>query len=226
MGDHLKLLTRQGVKRFEVVGILEPRGVAGFRGGSILFLPLDEAQRLFRSPGKVDTISLVLEEGRTAEELQESLTKYLPPGLVARSPAARTEIGRETMVALEGGMALSSAMSLVAAAVIILNCFFMNLTERWRQLAVLRALGTTRRQLLGLVVREGLLLGIIGTALGILAGLAGAFLLIRGMERLLQVELPALHSGFSRSSWARSWESAFRWPAFRFRLVRLADHAA
>jgi putative ABC transport system permease protein len=196
VGDQLKLLTRLGVKRFEVVGILEPRGVAGFRGGSILFLPLDEAQRLFRSPGKVDTVSVVLEEGRTAEELQESLTKYLPPGLVARPPAARTEIGRETMVALEGGMALSSAMSLVAAAVIILNCFFMNLTERWRQLAVLRALGTTRRQLLGLVVREGLLLGIIGTALGILAGLAGAFLLIRGMERLLQVELPALQLGF------------------------------
>ena len=195
VGDELKLLTRRGVKRFEVAGILEPRGVAGFRGGSILFMPLEEAQRVFRSSGEVDTVSLVLNDDVTVEEFQATVSRYLPPGLVARPPAARTEIGRETMVALEGGMALSSAMSLVAAAVIILNCFFMSLTERWHQLAILRALGSTRRQLLGLVVREGLLLGVLGTILGILAGLAGAFLLIRGMERLLQVELPALQLG-------------------------------
>lgn len=190
VGDTLKLLTRRGVKRFEVVGILEPRGAAGFSGGAILFMPLPEAQSVFRAPGRIDTVYLVPEKGVTAEMLRKSLATQLPSGLVSRPPASRTEVGRETLMTLEGGLNLSSTMSLLSAGFIILNCFFMNLTERWRQLATLRALGSTRRQLLSLVLGEAFLLGLIGTVLGILAGVGGAILLTRGMEGLLQVDLP------------------------------------
>ncbi|NLX99745.1 MAG: FtsX-like permease family protein [Rhodopirellula sp.] len=196
LGEEIKILTRRGMQRFTVVGLLEPRGAAAFTGGGIVFLLLEEAQYLFRLEGHINTAYLLLEDGADEEDVRSKLAQRLPQGLVARSPAARSEVGKETLWTLERGLNLSSAMSLVAAAFIILNGFFMNLTERWRQLATLRALGSTRRQVLGLVLGEGLLVGIAGSVLGVLLGFGGAALLTAAMARLMQMSLPPV-----RISW-------------------------
>ncbi len=193
LGDEVKLLTRRGFWQFTVVGLLEPNGAAAFNGGSIVFLVLDQAQDLFRAGSDYDTIYLVLAPGITVEEMEKNLAQILPQGLTVRPPASRTEVGRETLLTLEQGLALTGNMSLIAAAFIILNGFFMNLTERWRQLATLRAVGGTRRQVLGLVLAEGLILGIAGSFAGALVGFGGAVLLTRGMEGLLEIRLPPIH---------------------------------
>ena len=54
-----------------------------------------------------------------------------------------------------------------------MNTFLMNVGQRRRQLAVMRAIGVTRRQISGLLAREAMLLTLVGTLLGIVAGLAG-----------------------------------------------------
>jgi putative ABC transport system permease protein len=79
----------------------------------------------------------------------------------------------------------------LAAGFIILNTFLMNVTERRRQLGILRAIGATRDQIMQLLLWEGLLLGGIGTLLGLAAGLAGAWGLMRSMEKLFMAPLPA-----------------------------------
>jgi putative ABC transport system permease protein len=68
----------------------------------------------------------------------------------------------------------------------------MNVGERRRQLAVLRAIGATRRQITRTLLLEGLLMGIAGTLLGSGAGLGGAYLLTQSMGRVYSTAMPAL----------------------------------
>src|SRR5262249_9104890 len=68
----------------------------------------------------------------------------------------------------------------------------MNAGERSRQLALLRALGATRRQVAGLLTRQALLLGGLGTLLGLPAGVLLAALLLRVNAAYLEVPLPRL----------------------------------
>ena len=60
----------------------------------------------------------------------------------------------------------------------------MNASERRPQIAILRAVGATRRQIVGMMLREALLLGILGTLLGCVLGLAGGYLLMVAVTRL------------------------------------------
>jgi putative ABC transport system permease protein len=192
VGDKASLLTKRGVRRFEVVGLLAPRGAAAFQGGSILFMPLETAQYWFRAPDQVTAIQLVLQEGVQEDRVAEEAAKRLPKSLSVAPPAARTEMARETLFTSEQGLNMTATLSVVAAIFIVLNSFFMNLTERRRQLATLRSIGATRAQIVGEVLREGLILGVVGTALGIVAGIGCAVLLMRVMEHVYQTALPTV----------------------------------
>jgi putative ABC transport system permease protein len=68
----------------------------------------------------------------------------------------------------------------------------MNVTERRRQLAIMRAIGATRDQIVRLLLKESLVMGIVGTVIGIAVGVAGAYGLTRAMEQLFQSSLPTL----------------------------------
>lgn len=94
------------------------------------------------------------------------------------------------MVALENGLRLATAFSLLAAVFIIMNTFSMNVGQRRRQLAVMRAIGATRHQIGVLVFGEALLLGVLGTLAGFVVGWLGARFLNQAMGSLFQTSLP------------------------------------
>ena len=62
LGDRVNLFGKRGMKAVKVVGLLSPRGAAGFRQGEMVILPLSAAQRLFGSPDSINLLSLVLDE--------------------------------------------------------------------------------------------------------------------------------------------------------------------
>ena len=191
IGGEVRLLTPSGAKKLDVVGLLAPEGAAAFRQG-VMFLSLNNAQKLFRAKNKVDTIHLVPKDFAKSDELLKNVASSLPPGLIARPPAARSQLSRETLESTQQGLELASALSLIVAVFIILNTFLMNVSERRRQLAILRAIGATKGQIRRLLIGEGLLLGFIGTAIGMVVGMGGAFYLTRVMENLFQTSLPSL----------------------------------
>jgi putative ABC transport system permease protein len=82
-------------------------------------------------------------------------------------------------------------MSLVAALFVIWNAFSMNLAERRRSLATIRALGATRAQVARALLVEAALLGVGGAVVGVLAGIAGSRLLALGIQAMLGAALPA-----------------------------------
>src|SRR5262249_11341692 len=142
------------------------------------FMPLATAQRLFALRKRINAVHLVLDDGIDPQRLAADLREHLPTGLIVQSPTNRGALGQEVLLMTQQGLGSLSVVSLVAGAFVILNAFLMNLGERRRQLAILRALGATRRQITRLLLREAVWLGVTGTALGIGVGalLAGVAL--------------------------------------------------
>ncbi len=192
VGSPIKLLVRRGLVKATVVGLVRPRSGGGIAAGGTLFMPLPTAQRRFAARGKLDRIQIVVADAADIDDVQKDLSRRLPEGVVLQPPTTRSSLAEETMLALENGLRLATAFSLLAAVFIIMNTFSMNVGQRRRQLAVMRAIGATRRQIGGLVFREALLLGVAGTLTGILVGLMGAQLLNTTMSRLFRTSLPPI----------------------------------
>ena len=192
LGDRVRLGSRQGVAELPLVGLLEASGAALYNGGALVLMPLAEAQRLFGMPGKVNSVRLELEEGARVADVLAEVQVRLPQGLRVQPPAERAALGNEGIASINGTLDTLSVVSLVGGGFVILNSFLMNLGERRRQLAILRALGTTRRQVTRLLLREAVLLGGAGTVLGVGAGVFLALGLVRVQEQILGVKLPPL----------------------------------
>jgi len=191
-GDEVKLLTKRGMRRMKVVGILHAEGAASLRMGGLMLVPLKYAQSYFRLQGELDRIQVVLDDSANVDHVIATLNRRLPTGVEARKPPTRSQLVEETLSSSQQGLHLATAFSLLLAAFIILNTALMNVGERRRQLAIMRAVGATRRQISHLVHGESLVMGALGTVLGILVGLAGAQLLTNALTSILQVSLPAV----------------------------------
>lgn len=192
VGDSVRLLMSGGPRRVNIAGLLSPRTGAAVATGSVLFMPLSTAQRRLGRRGQINRIVIRLEEGADIDQVQAAIAERLPVGLNVRQPALGSQMGEETMRSLQNALRLATSFALLAAVFIVANAFFMNVTRRHRQLAMMRAIGATRGQVRLLIFREAILLALLGTAAGIVAGWGGAVLLARAMGRLFGADLPML----------------------------------
>ena len=195
VGDEVTLMTARGGlrgTRLKIAGLLTPRGAAGFQQGAIVFLPLETAESLLYKAGSINMISVVVAEGADENAVADAIRQRLPKGLSLHSPTARSQLSKETIDKVQKGLDFAYVAIMALAFFTILNTFLMNVGERRRQLAVLRAIGTTRRQLIRMLLWEGLAMGVVGTVLGSLAGLGGAWLLTQSMGRVYSTAMPML----------------------------------
>ncbi len=198
----VRLLTRRGAREFTVVGLVRARGLGEFRQAGTVYLPLESAQRHFGKLQQVDRIAIRLAEGADVALVQRAIAEVLPATLDVKPPAERQQFGQEAFLNAEQGLQFASLMTVILAVFIVLNTFLMNVSERQRELAILRAIGATRRQTMCLIAAEGLLLGAIGTAVGCLMGLGGAWLLSLAMAHLRGAEPPPFHWNIVPLLWA------------------------
>ena len=192
VGSRLKLLFATGVVDVGVTGLLTPEGLGGFNGGAVAIAPLPAAQRWMRLPNQVNSVQIVTRNDVRLEQVERNLTARLPRGLRVQRPAARAVLSAKTLFSTEQGLGVLSVVSIVAGAFVILNTFLMNLAERRRELAILRTIGGTGRQVARLVLGEAALLGVIGTGVGIPLGLAMAAAMTAVIADLFGVRLPGI----------------------------------
>lgn len=197
VGDNVRLPLSKRRKLIEatVVGLLSPREASQFGQGGSLFVSLKNAQNLLGVGRKVDTTHVVLSRESQEEIVRAEIAKGLPTGLRVQRPGSRTQLAEKTLASSEQGLQLATSLSLVIALFIIFNTFLMNVSERRRHLSIMRAIGATQGQISGMMLTEGLTLGVIGTTIGILVGVIGAQFLTRMMGALMNVDLA--YPGFS-----------------------------
>ena len=181
VGDELVMRTNKTKKPFPIVGLVKPRGAQVLRQASLVFIPIHRAQYHFYTVGsskRYDRIQIVTAEDDLAiETVRAALAAQLPtePAMNVARPSGGTQLMEHTLKSSEIGLELASLFSLLLASFIILNTLLMNVGERRRHLAIMRAIGATRGQLIRALVGESLLLGAVGTVLGIAVGIGAAW---------------------------------------------------
>jgi ABC-type antimicrobial peptide transport system permease subunit len=150
---------------FKIVGIYET-GVPMQDGGSVI--GLRDAQGLFGQAGKVSFMSVWLEDSEQADAVMREIEARFPTVSVSKaSDFAEDLVDIQMMRASTWGIA---AMALIVGGLGMTNTMVMSVFERTREIGVLRALGWRRRRVLGMIVRESVVLSLLGGASGVAVG--------------------------------------------------------
>jgi putative ABC transport system permease protein len=178
IGQQMIVAGTAATGHYTIVGILKFGGGESFGGAAAAVLIPSEAQRLLGKSGRFDQIDVAAQSGVKPEELSRRIRAELPHAVDVRTGAKQAE--HETSN-LEGNLGflrtfllIFAYVSLLVGAFIIFNTFSITIAQRVRELGLLRTLGASRGQILRSVVYEGLLLGVLGAVLGLLAGIGVA----------------------------------------------------
>lgn len=192
VGSEVRFLTKSSLqpKAATVVGLIKPNDASAALQSGLIVAELATVQRWSRAPGKLDAIQIVLDKKAKMEQVRDAIKAQLPEGLNVREPTLRSQVANESTIAPQQGLRLATLFALVISTLMIYNTFQMNVGERRRQLGILRSLGGTRKQLLLMIVREGLWLGSIGSILGCVLGYFGDSILRKSTAQLLEIEIP------------------------------------
>jgi putative ABC transport system permease protein len=192
LGAKVRFGTAQITPQYaEVVGFTQPMDVSASTQSGVIVADLRTVQRWSKARGKLDVLQIVLKPEANVDKVKSSIEKLLPTGVLVRVPQQRSQLAKETTLAMEQGLGVAIAFSLVIACLVIYNTFQINVGERRRQLGILRSMGTSRKQLLWMIVREGFWLGLIGTTFGCILGYFGASILRTTHAQLLQMDVPS-----------------------------------
>jgi putative ABC transport system permease protein len=181
---------RIGGTRFRVIGVMESKGdFLGMDLDEIAYIPADRALQLFNRVN-LQEMDVVFTENTTSEEMSERIKKRIRE---LHGDDDVTLFTQDDMLAsldrilglLTVAIATLGSISLLVGGVGVLTIMSTTLRERTSEIGLLRALGTTQQQLLGLFLGEAILLAMLGGLLG-LAGV-GAFL---GLLKILVPTIP------------------------------------
>jgi putative ABC transport system permease protein len=182
----VQLLALGRPEEFTVVGYIGLGSSDGFGGATAVALTPEAADRVFAAEGRIDTINVVAEEGTTPERLVEAIQPVLPEGIEAIDArlAAEEQLEgfKEALGFINTFILVFGLVALFAAAFLIQNTFQIIVTQRTKELALLRAVGATRRQVLGMVLGEATIVSIVAAGLGVLLGVGLATLIRLAFE--------------------------------------------
>lgn len=189
-------LLRLGEERFRVTGVLVPRGVSvGLDLDEVVLVPIGHHLRMFDRR----SVFRVLCEARTSEDLEAAKTGILAvlkerhdgeeDVTVLTQDAVMKTFGKVLGI-LTAALAGIAAVSLTVAGVGIMNVMLVSVSERTREVGLLKALGASGGQVLRLFLVEAAILSTAGGALGLLAGWLGT-LAIRALYPDFPVAPPA-----------------------------------
>ncbi len=193
LGEIFQMRTTVNKFDFELVGLAKPQGGAAMRQMALAMVPIGDGDRIFNKSNfrhYIDSVQIVTAKDAKPEDVAAALQKELPEGLNVRKPSGDSPMMKKSLLSTEQSLFVSTIFSFVLACFIILNTFFMSVGERRRQLAIMRAVGATGKQLMFTMLGEALFLGVIGTIIGVPAGIGVGWAMNRSLSKGFDVILP------------------------------------
>ncbi|MFE0530914.1 ABC transporter permease [Micromonospora parva] len=158
--------------------------IASLPGGrlarqSALFFTDDRARELTGQPERVDAIGVLAAPGVSADELASAIKSAVPDAVVYtgsdRSEAEFLDIGTTRSFISELSLAFGGSM-IVVIVMVVASTLALSVRQRLRELALLRAIGATPKQVLGMIAAETMVVGTLGAVLGVIPGIGLSFL--------------------------------------------------
>ena len=193
VGDRVQVALRDGLRDVTVTGTLGFGDADSFAGASLAAFDLASAQRLVGRPGTFSEIAVAAEDGLGDDVLAERVGAVLPAATEAvtgtQSSAESSAEIKEGLGFFTTGLLVFAGISLFVGAFLIFNTFSMLVAQRARELALLRALGASRRQVTSSVLVEALAVGLLASLVGFALGI-GVAAALRALLSLLGIDLP------------------------------------
>ncbi|HKH25649.1 MAG TPA: ABC transporter permease [Acidimicrobiia bacterium] len=185
VGDRVRVLLQGPAEQFTIVGLFGLKGQADLGGVTVAAFDLPTSERVLASPGALDAIYVTTDPGVSAGTASRDLSAALGPRFeivpAAQLAEERAEPVRQGVGNLRMALVGFAAVGLVVGSFIIFNTFAILIAQRTRELGLLRALGASRAQVLGSVVLEAVIVGVVAAGLGLAAGIGLARVLLRAV---------------------------------------------
>ncbi|MDT0346857.1 ABC transporter permease [Streptomyces litchfieldiae] len=181
VGDTARVSVDGPVREETITGIFTTEDGSVAAGGSLVLFDTATAQQLYTAPGEYTRITLRAADGTSQDELKDAVAPLVPADAEAVTGQRLADNQAREIEQATSGMRTAllafAGISLFVGVFIIANTFTMLVAQRTRELALLRAVGASRRQVTRSVLIEALAVGTVaglagfGTGIGIAAGL-------------------------------------------------------
>jgi putative ABC transport system permease protein len=181
VGQRVRILFAGPSRTFTISGIVQFGGASNLAGSTLAGFNLPTAQAVLNETGELNSITVITEPGADKAAVERNIAKVLPPGVEVVTGQTVVE---ETTSAIDQSLSFFNTallvfafISLFVGAFTIYNTFSIIVGQRTRELALLRAVGASRRQVFGSVLAEAAVVGFISAAIGIGTGVLTALAL-------------------------------------------------
>ncbi|GGK09652.1 ABC transporter [Streptomyces camponoticapitis] len=174
VGDRVRVATNGPVKEYDLSGVFTTEDGAVNAGGSLVLFETSVAQKLYLEPGFFRDATVSAEPGASDREILRKVEPLLPEDAEAQTG---TQLADDQAKQIENELSSINQMLLAFAAIalfvgifLISNTFTMLVAQRTKELALLRAVGASRRQVKRSVMAEALVVGLVASAIGFVLG--------------------------------------------------------
>ncbi|MEU6222872.1 FtsX-like permease family protein [Streptomyces sp. NPDC047042] len=178
VGDTVPVALKGPAKTYRLSGTFTTEDESVAAGGSLVLFDTTTAQRLLLQPGFFEHVTVTAAPGVSSTELAAAVGKVLPHSAKARTGRQLAEEEAKLVAGdattLNGILFAFAGVALFVSVFLIANTFTMLAAQRNRELALLRAVGASRRQVTRSVLIEALIVGAVGAAAGLGLGAAMA----------------------------------------------------
>ncbi|MCK9898169.1 ABC transporter permease [Frankia sp. AgB32] len=193
LGSKVSVQTKAPPVAYTLAGTFEVPGQDGFGGASVTAFDTATAQRLLLAPNQFSAVHVAAADGLGQQELRARVAAALPAGVEAITGQQLADESASSVQQAIGGFSVFllvfAAISVFVGAFIIFNTFTMLVAQRVRELALLRAIGASRRQVQMSLQVEAAVVGTAGATAGLVVG-AGLAVLLRAAVGAFGVDLP------------------------------------
>ncbi|WP_216588011.1 ABC transporter permease [Streptomyces brasiliscabiei] len=176
VGDTVPVAITGRAKTFQLSGIFTTENEQVAAGGSLVLFDTPSAQRLFLQPGFFENVTVTAAPGVSSPDLAAAINKVLPRSAKARTGQQladeQAKLVAGDAMTLNGILFAFAGVALFVSVFLIANTFTMLAAQRTRELALLRAVGASRRQVTRSVLIEAMMVGAVGAAAGLGLGAA------------------------------------------------------
>ncbi|PIM74048.1 ABC transporter [Streptomyces sp. JV178] len=175
VGDTVRLSVDGPVLSPTVSGVFRTDDGNVAAGGSLTLFDTATAQKLFHSPGAYDEITVTAAPGTSQDRLRSAIDKALPEDVATTITGEELASQQATQIAasmsgLKNGLLVFAGIALFVGTFIIANTFTMLVAQRTKELALLRAVGASRRQVTRTVLIEAFVVGVVAAVAGLAVG--------------------------------------------------------
>jgi putative ABC transport system permease protein len=186
VGDHVKVLLAGPSQTFTLTGIVRFGSANNLAGATLAAFWLPTAQHLFNLPGQFNAIDAIATPGANKATVQADIARALPPGVEVVTgqtvAAEQTNAINQALGFFSTALLVFAFISLFVGGFTIFNTFSIIVGQRTKELALLRIVGASRRQVFRSVLLEATIVGIVASLVGLGLGVLAAL----GLEALLQ----------------------------------------